>query len=237
MLIGVTDSAVAKQILRFSSTILHLRSVILRGRAFDDLEELVRTALLLLNTPWMRGGEPVLTREQRREARKRPPTIRNGTSLYCTDGAARSPGPGRHASRERQASWGAVYFGEPQHEVCGDPKEQAWGRLGDTTNNVAEYAAIEAALSRIWRQRHASACIQTDSMPVVQQLNTQWACRAATLRPRYAACVRLIQDIRQRGGEGSLLLEHIYRDWNTCADAAANHALDSDTDGSSSGWH
>ena len=73
-------------------------------------------------------------------------------------------------------------------------------------------------------------------MLVVQQLNMQWACRAVTLRTRYAACLRLIREIRQRGGEDSLLLEHIYRDWNTCADAAANHALDSDTDGSSSDW-
>ena len=71
---------------------------------------------------------------------------------------------------------------------------------------------------------------------MAEQLSMRWACRAPTLRDLYAKCVNLLRDIKARGDDDSILIEHIYRDWNEVADALANHALDTRTTGTSSGW-
>ena len=77
--------------------------------------------------------------------------------------------------------------------------------------------------------------IQGDSALVLQQAAGTCACRTPALGPLFDACRELLRAIRGRGV--TVRLEHIYREFNTVADALSNEAVDDpDACGPRTGW-
>ena len=109
----------------------------------------------------------------------------------------------------------------------------AWGYLGPhVSNNVAEYIGVLAAVRHAAAHGYEQICVQVDSLLVAQQVNYKWACRSPELRPLLE---QVWQYLRQLPAHGeSAIVEHIYREFNTEADALANRAV---SDESSCPWH
>jgi ribonuclease HI len=96
--------------------------------------------------------------------------------------------------------------------------------LGIATNNVAEWTALKIAL--IWLQDNYSPTNTTvqilmDSNLVIQQIQGNWKVKEPHLKPIYIEC-KSITDMYPRSE-----FNHIYREYNSDADALVNQVLDS----------
>ncbi len=88
-----------------------------------------------------------------------------------------------------------------------------------------EYEALVWALCRaIWRG-HQRICVQTDSLLVANQARCVWACRSQALRGYYEDVQSMLATMESRGMV--VIVEHVYREYNTIADSLANKAVDS----------
>lgn len=135
--------------------------------------------------------------------------------IIFTDGGSRG-NPGR-------AAIGIVI--RTEH---GQILQEIYQRIGVTTNNVAEYSAVVAALE--WLRNNPSASWRTnetiyqfflDSVLVVNQLNGKFKVKNADLRELLLK-VRMLES--QVGGQ--IYYTSIPREENTAADALVNRALD-----------
>jgi ribonuclease HI len=129
--------------------------------------------------------------------------------IYCDGGSRGNPGP---------AAIGAVVL-----DPGTDPPTRlatVSERIGETTNNVAEYRAVIAGLEAAAEFGAARVHIRADSMLVVQQLRGEWKVRQSHLRPLYDEARALLRQY------SSVRLEHVRREKNTDADALVNAALD-----------
>ena len=126
-----------------------------------------------------------------------------------TDGAARgNPGPAAY-------SYIIERPGLPDIEV----KE----RLGETTNNIAEYTALVQALEHAGTLGARCLLIQSDSDLMVQQMNGGYRVKNEGLRPLYEKARQLCKRF------DSVTLHHVRREDNTRADRLCNEALDGDS--------
>lgn len=136
--------------------------------------------------------------------------------IVYTDGASRgNPGP---------AGAGWLF-------VRDDGRVVAEGRLplGHTTNNVAEYQAVIAALQRA---RHLGARrirLRSDSELLVQQLSGAYRVRAEHLQPLYRQVQELVRAFER------VTFEHVPREQNRRADRLANEAADGASGGAAGG--
>lgn len=121
------------------------------------------------------------------------------------DGAARG-NPG-------EAGFG-LYF------VDGDEPVEICGYLGHATNNVAEYAALIAALAYAQEQGVNDLTVFSDSQLMVKQIAGEYRVKAPHLKPYFDEAVAL-----QRG-LARFRLEHVRREQNRDADRLANDAVD-----------
>jgi ribonuclease HI len=132
------------------------------------------------------------------------------TIIVYSDGGARgNPGP---------AAIGAVVL-----DATDDPPKRVATiseRIGETTNNVAEYRALIAGLEAAEPFRARRVQVFADSMLVVQQLRGQWKVKQAHLRPLVDRARELLATYEVAE------LQHIAREYNTDADALVNAALD-----------
>ncbi len=128
------------------------------------------------------------------------------------DGAARgNPGP---------ASYGVV-IRKPDGAVVAELKKY----IGRSTNNVAEYYALIAALDYAAAHGIRALRIESDSELLVNQMRGRYKVRSADLRPLFERARRLAHGI------ASFAVEHVPRERNRDADALANQALDAHGDG------
>lgn len=129
--------------------------------------------------------------------------------IIHTDGGARgNPGP---------AAVGVVVTknGKPFHQ---------FGKcIGETTNNVAEYAAVIEALTYLKEQnvRHANIAFVLDSTLVVNQLNGLFKIKDTRLRELMVKVMELEAEI----GEW-VTYESVPREKNRDADSLVNFYLD-----------
>jgi len=137
-----------------------------------------------------------------------------------SDGAAPTSGKAARAwidgasrGNPGEAGFGVVF------EANGEPEEIA-GFLGRTTNNVAEYAALLAALTHARRLGIARLTLYSDSELLVRQLSGHYRVKAAHLVPLY------LQVLKLRRGIPGLTVRHVPREQNRAADALANRAID-----------
>ena len=127
--------------------------------------------------------------------------------LVHIDGASRgNPGP---------AAYGVV-----MESAEGSPLAAFAKALGATTNNVAEYRALLAALEYALAHRYARVRVLTDSELLARQMAGMYKVKSPDLRPLYEQAREL------RGRFESFAIEHVPRERNREADRLANRALD-----------
>jgi ribonuclease HI len=135
------------------------------------------------------------------------------------------PGPGCDDSAVAWVDGGAR--GNPGEAGCGIVIEFASGireehgiYLGRTTNNVAEYAALVAALERAL-SRHVKALeVRADSELVVRQMRGEYRVKARHLQPLWLQAQKLVRQLRR------FAIVHVPRSANAAADRLANAAID-----------
>ena len=92
-------------------------------------------------------------------------------------------------------------------------------RIGITTNNVAEYKALIAALKQALKMKGTQVEIRSDSELMIRQLNGRYKVKSEGLKPLYIEVTQLLVKF-----EG-VTLKYIPRELNTEADRLANDAV------------
>ena|SRR5205807_955687 len=93
-------------------------------------------------------------------------------------------------------------------------------RIGETTNNVAEYRALIAGLEAAAATPARVAHVRGDSKLVIEQVAGRWKVKQAHLKPLHAQACALLDPYEQ------VDLAHVRREQNVEADALVNAALD-----------
>jgi len=123
------------------------------------------------------------------------------------DGGSRgNPGP---------ASYGVV-IRDPRGQVVAKLKKY----IGRSTNNVAEYYGLIAALDYAQQHGIRALHVQSDSELLVRQMRGQYKVKSPELRPLFERARKMAQTF------ASFKIDHVYREQNAEADALANEALD-----------
>ena len=91
--------------------------------------------------------------------------------------------------------------------------------LGQATNNVAEYAALLAALQRLAALGAQEAEILTDSQLLARQLSGEYKVRAPHLLPLYRRAMAALSQLRR------VRVQAVPREQNRRADALAEQAI------------
>lgn len=99
-------------------------------------------------------------------------------------------------------------------------REEILGYLGKTTNNIAEYAGLLAALHWAVRSPPARLVVHSDSELLVKQIRGQYRVKAPHLIPLFTEAKRLIRQLPK------VELSHVPRGKNSAADGLANRAVD-----------
>ena len=123
------------------------------------------------------------------------------------DGGARSnPGP---------AGYG-VYIVDDDGRVLAELS----GSLGNTTNNIAEYNGLIAALQ--WAVDHdvTKLAIKGDSQLIIEQMRGNYKVKHEGLKPLYLKARMLVMQI------GDVSFEHVRREHNKEADRLSNVGMD-----------
>ena len=124
------------------------------------------------------------------------------------DGASRgNPGP---------AAIGVLIL-----EPNGTPVRRIGARIGETTNNVAEYRAVIRGVEEALRLGATRLALLLDSELLVFQLRGIYKVKAPHLRQYHERALELL------GQLGCWEVRHVPREENAAADALANEALDS----------
>ena len=92
--------------------------------------------------------------------------------------------------------------------------------LGLTTNNVAEYSGLIAALR--WAAAHgiSKLHVRADSQLLVKQMRGEYRVKSPGLQPLHEQARALARQI------GDVTFEHVRRERNPDADRLANEAMD-----------
>jgi ribonuclease HI len=123
------------------------------------------------------------------------------------DGGSRgNPGP---------ASYGVV-IRDPGGEIVARLKKY----IGRTTNNVAEYYGLIAALDYAQSSGIRGLRIESDSELLVKQMRGQYKVKSADLKPLFERAKKMSQTFT------AFRIDHVYREQNKEADALANEAMD-----------
>jgi len=97
----------------------------------------------------------------------------------------------------------------------------AFGKfIGETTNNVAEYQGLLAALEYALNHGHARLRVLTDSQLMAYQISGKYKVRSPDLMPLHDKARGLIARLE------SFSIRHVYREQNREADRLANQAMD-----------
>jgi len=116
--------------------------------------------------------------------------------------------------------------GNPGEAGCGIVLEVGGRReehtvyLGITTNNVAEYAALLAALERAHLLGLEELAVRSDSQLLVEQMNGGYRVKAPHLKPLWLRARTLAAGLRR------FAITHVPRERNRIADALANRAME-----------
>ena len=140
--------------------------------------------------------------EQQPEARPSAPAAWRAN----IDGGSRgNPGP---------AAYGVV-IRNPRGEIVARLKKY----IGRTTNNVAEYYGLIAALDYAQASSVRELHIESDSELLVKQMRGQYKVKSTDLQPLFERATKMSRSF------GSFRISHVYREQNREADALANEAM------------
>ena len=127
-------------------------------------------------------------------------------TAYIDGGSRGNPGP---------AGYGVQILDDDGAVV-----EQLHGSLAHSTNNVAEYHGLLAALAWAVDHGHAALRIRSDSELLVKQLRGEYRVKNPGLQPLFQDARALVARI------GRVTFEHVRREFNKEADRLANLAMD-----------
>ena len=142
-----------------------------------------------------------------------PPEPKHAAAAYRAniDGASRgNPGP---------AAYGVVI-----RDVRGEIAAKLKKYIGRSTNNVAEYYSLIAAMDYAQSHGIRALRVESDSELLVKQMRGLYKVKSTDLQPLFERARKMSQTFE------SFRIEHVYREQNREADALANEALD-DTEG------
>ncbi len=120
---------------------------------------------------------------------------------------------------------GPAAYGVAFETVQGQSVASFGKYIGATTNNVAEYHGLLAALDYALQHQHLRLRVLTDSQLMARQIAGQYKVRSADLLPLFEKAKRLISQFE------SFSIRHVYREENQEADRLANEAMDAATSG------
>ncbi len=129
-----------------------------------------------------------------------------GITFFIDGGSRGNPGP---------AGYGVIV-----QDGRGEPIDRRSEFLGITTNNVAEYSGLLAALEYAVQNHLSSVRIFSDSELLVRQMKGQYRVKSPDLLPLFQRAQELVRQIPD------IHLEHVPREKNRAADALANEAMD-----------
>jgi ribonuclease HI len=131
------------------------------------------------------------------------------------DGGSRgNPGP---------AAYGVV-IRDAKGEIVAHLKKY----IGHSTNNVAEYFGLIAALDYAENHGIHALHVRSDSELLVKQMRGQYKVRSEDLRPLFERAKKMSQTFE------AFRIDHVYREQNSEADALANQAMDETSRGGAS---
>jgi ribonuclease HI len=125
---------------------------------------------------------------------------------YIDGGARGNPGPAGYGVRLEEADGTLI--------------EELHGALGVTTNNVAEYQGLLAALRWAVDHGHRTLHVRSDSELLVKQMRGEYKVKHPGLRPLYVEARLLVMQL------DDVTFEHIRREQNAEADRLSNVAMD-----------
>ena len=135
-----------------------------------------------------------------------PESDRDDSAVAWVDGGARG-NPG-------EAGCGIVI------EFASGIREEHGIYLGPTTNNVAEYAALVAALEHALARHVIALEVRADSELVVRQMRGEYRVKAPHLQPLWLRAQSLVRRLQR------FAITHVPRSANAAADRLANAAID-----------
>jgi probable phosphoglycerate mutase len=130
-------------------------------------------------------------------------------TAYFDGGARSNPGP---------AGYG-VYIVDDGGNVLAELS----GSLGNTTNNIAEYNGLIAALQWAVDNKVTQITIKGDSLLIVEQMRGNYKVKNEGLRPLHMQARMLVMQI------GDVKFEHVRRELNKEADRLSNVGMDANT--------
>ena len=154
---------------------------------------------------------------------KRPPAAR-GKGLF-TEAAAPEPKPVAAAYRINidggsRGNPGPAAYGVVIRDARGEPVAKLKKYIGRSTNNVAEYYGLIAAMDYAQSHGVRAIRIESDSELLVKQMRGLYKVKSADLQPLYERAQKTAKAFE------SFRIDHVYREQNREADALANEALD-----------
>jgi len=120
---------------------------------------------------------------------------------------------------------GPAAFGVAIETAQGQPVTAFGKYIGHTTNNVAEYQGLLAALEYALTHAHSRLRVLTDSQLMARQISGQYKVRSPDLKPLFDKAKRLIESFE------FFSIRHVYREQNREADRLANQAMDDAANG------
>jgi len=126
--------------------------------------------------------------------------------LYFDGASRKNPGP---------ASYGFVIYSNE-----GDTVYKGKKYIGNTTNNVAEYAGLFCGLQYCVENKITKLNVYGDSNLILNQVMGKYKVKSPNLKPFHDEIMELIPHF------DTITFEHVYRKNNKVADALANEALD-----------
>ena len=125
-----------------------------------------------------------------------------------------------HADGGSRGNPGPAGFG---YVICDAHGKKIEGRgefIGETTNNVAEYKGMIAAVRRVVELGTAAAEFRVDSELLERQVAGKYRVKAKHLKPLFAELMAALRQIPEWN------VRHVRREQNTVADRFANRAMD-----------
>lgn len=130
-------------------------------------------------------------------------------TAYFDGGARNNPGP---------AGYG-VHIVDDQGTVLAE----LHGSLGISTNNVAEYHGLIAALQWAVENNVAQLTVKGDSLLIIEQMRGNYKVRNEGLKPLHLQARMLVMQI------GDVTFAHVPREQNKEADRLSNAGMDANT--------
>ncbi len=123
---------------------------------------------------------------------------------------------------------GPAAYGVVIRDASGEIVARLKKYIGQTTNNVAEYFGLIAALDYADAHGIRALRVLSDSELMVKQMRGQYKVKSEDLKPLFERAKKMSQSLEL------FRIEHVYREQNREADALVNQAMDETSRGGSS---